>query len=80
MFNLIKYTPLPELWEIFEIVISLSSQDSQGYFTLGRVGDYIKDLNLNVTHKEFWFAMNYFLHRKNLFVYAKRKKPKKGGR
>lgn len=74
MFDLIKYTPLLELWDIFETIITLSAVDSEGYFTLNMADTYIKDLEINVTHSEFWSAMGYFLYRKNSFVTIQRKK------
>jgi hypothetical protein len=85
VYNLIQYTPLLELWEIFEDIISLSPLDAHGFFTLSQANDYMKDYpnseEEQFARTEFWKAMSYFLNRKNQDIVnrrdAKRRRDKK---
>jgi len=75
--DLILYTPLPELWDVFCRIVTISPLDSQGYLTLTMAEPVIKSLNLNVTHEEFWVAMTEFLSRKNHKILLKKKRENK---
>ena len=64
--NLIIYTKLPEIWKIFNTVISLGSITESGFSLMG-TQDFLRDMpiDLDVTYDEFWRAMSYFLLRLN---------------
>ena len=75
MYDLTLYTLLPELWEIFSIIITVSPMTESG-FTLAGASTYIQNCELpQVTHREFWRVMIYFLNRTNT-KFLERKKAK----
>jgi len=61
------YTQLPELWEIFRNIVSISIVDDSG-FTMSGADAYLRYYDvesLHVTHHMFWSIMVYFLNRVN---------------
>ena len=75
MLDLALYTLLPELWEAFSIIITVSPMTETG-FTLTGADIYIQNCELpQVTHREFWRVMIYFLNRTNS-KFMERKKAK----
>jgi hypothetical protein len=78
--HLISFTPLPELWQIFEFAVSLYGADDYGVrltmletYVNGTYGSLTECLNeLNVTHWEFWNCMGYFLNRLNENIATRR--------
>lgn len=70
------YTQLPELWELFNKAVSISSMTSDGLLTLSLLDTMLQysDKELDVTYDEFWEAMTYFLNRSNLLIFKKRSK------
>jgi len=75
MKNLIKYTKLPELWEVFNTILSLSSFSENG-LTLDGASAFLNGFDygrLQVTHATFWHIMRYFLSRANSKFIAKQK-------
>jgi len=73
MKDLILYTDLPELWDAFMTVITISPLDSMGFMTLALAKDYIADIDTPYTAEEFWKAMRFFLSRFNEDINKKRK-------
>jgi hypothetical protein len=84
--RLILYTDLPQLWDVFQTVCSLSSLDAHGFITLDMMHAYLShtDILINVTQTIFWDAMSYFLYRKNHKIHLdrerKRTREKRKGR
>jgi len=80
--NLILYSGLLELWNIFETIVSISPLDSNGFFTMTMTNDYLKDYpkQLNVTHYEFWDFMSYCLMRENKKLAIDRKQKAKAAK
>jgi hypothetical protein len=77
--NLIKYTYLPELWDVFNTVLSISSASENG-MTLDNAMVYLKDFDisrLQLTHSRFWLIMKYFLDRTNKKFLSKLKMQRK---
>jgi len=67
MRHLILYTPLLELWNIFQRIIRVSPVTETG-FTLTGAEMILKGIKLKVlqvTHFEFWEIMIFFLDRLN---------------
>lgn len=80
MRSLVCYTQLPELWDIFKKIISISPIN-EGGFTLINAGVYLNNYETSreaaifnnvtprelpqITHQEFWELMEYFLDRTN---------------
>jgi len=76
--SLVLYTRLPEAWEIYNNVVAASPLDPNGYFTLELMGAYLTEHGeVDLTHKEFWDCMNYFLFRQNRDLQLKRKQKKR---
>jgi hypothetical protein len=74
-------TYLPELWEIFEVVYTMSPLDASGYFTITMMNQYINDMEIDfITHKEFWDTMSYFLYRVNNKLHVTRSLQKRRGK
>lgn len=75
-----EFTSLPQLWETFELVTSVSSVTDNGYLTITMLDTYLNFNNkiLKVTHKDFWETMSYFLYRRNEDIYRKQKSKLKG--
>jgi len=71
--SLILYTPLYELWEIFESAIELSPLDAHGFFTLTMIDSITRDIEIEINPKSFWQVMRYFLYRQNKKVADKRR-------
>jgi hypothetical protein len=64
---LVLYTPLLELWDIFQKIIVISPTTETG-FTLSGAELILKGIKLKalqVTHFEFWETMIFFLGRLN---------------
>lgn len=60
---------------MFEMIISLSPFDQNGYFTLQMMDSYLRDKEIvDYSHFEFFNAMSYFLNRKNHKIYLDRKR------
>lgn len=69
---LVLYTPLPELWYIFNKVINLSPFFESG-FTIMAIDSLKEYLGVSpVTQTEFWMAMERFLTAINSDYRAKR--------
>lgn len=69
------FSPLPELWDIFNTVVSMSPSNKYG-FSLLMARDYIDTVfinNRNWSMEEFWMCMNYFLSRMNSDLQVKLK-------
>jgi hypothetical protein len=78
MRNLILYTDLPIVQDIFDTVVSISDLDANGFFTLSGFPAYLQTYKgeLNLGFKSFWSAMSYFLYRQNKKAVAHRAKNK----
>lgn len=67
--NIIKY------WSLFNLIISVSPLDANGYFTLSLTKDIIDTEKLDdISPRVFWETMSYFLSRKNHKIYLDRKR------
>ena len=63
--SLVKYTILPELWTIFVRITTISPVSESG-FSLSNSSTYLDGCKLpEVSHKNFWDTMMYFLRRMN---------------
>lgn len=72
--SLLLYTELPEWWSFFELVVSLSPPDANGFLTLSAAQTVLNDVDVECSDpKEFWSAMSYFLYRENDYIATKRK-------
>lgn len=73
------YSGLAEFWEVFEVIISLSPLDSNGFLTISMAESYLKDYPklIQLTHYEFWNAMGYCLMRFNKRMTIERKQKQK---
>lgn len=76
---LLLYTPIPELWEHYNTVASVSVPDAEGYLTLSAMDAYLRsyegeDFFSSFTPREFWSAMSCFLASHNSHIAKKRKK------
>jgi hypothetical protein len=70
------YTELPELWEIFNEIISISTIDSNGFLSLSALDVYLKynSIEITVNKRDFFYIMSYFLDRQNEYILNKRKR------
>ena len=65
MRSIVRYTILPELWDIFVRIIAISPVSDSG-FTLSNADTYLNGCKLpEITHEGFWCTMMYFLRRMN---------------
>lgn len=65
--SLTLYTKLPELWEMFQSILAISPTNETG-FTLQGADAFLNGYNLEalqITHRDFWMCMVYFLSRTN---------------
>jgi len=61
------YTPLAELWYIFQTILVISPTTEIGFTMMG-ADVFLKGYDFvlgQVTHREFWRVMVYFLNRTN---------------
>ena len=71
--HLILYSGALEFWEMFEIIYLTSPLDAQGYFTVMSADAYLSGKTItNMSHFEFWDAVNYCLYRLNHKLYLQR--------
>lgn len=62
---MVLYTVLPEVWDAFERILAISPVGENG-FTLMGARAYLEECDhLQVTHRQFWDCMVYFLSRLN---------------
>ena len=76
---LVKYTQLPELWDIFQSIVAISPVNESGFSLIG-ASSYLQGIDLQVTHSTFWNIMVYFLRRLNEQFRAKMKARLKNGK
>jgi len=71
----VRCTSIIKYWSLFNLIISLSPLDASGYFTLSMARDVIETEKLDdITPREFWETMSYFLSRINHKLYLDRKR------
>ena len=71
----VRCTNIKKYWSIFNLIISVSPMDGNGYFTLSMAKDIIDTERLDdILPREFWETMAYFLGRKNHKQYLERKR------
>lgn len=78
-----RYTNIKKYWSLFNLIISVSPMDANGYFTLSMSRDIIECEVLNdILPREFWETMAYFLSRVNhkLMLDRKRKNARSSGK
>jgi hypothetical protein len=76
MRSLFLYTPIPELWDIFQIGTIIKMPSSESLYDLSGVALMCtaQDVEIPVQTDVFWDAMAYFLSRHNAMYIAKRSK------
>lgn len=76
MWPLFFYTELPELWNIFQDIVAISSVDSNGLLTLSGMQVYLStvDFELSVDNKVFFDVMSIFLIKYNERIIKRRSK------
>ena len=71
---IVKCTNIIKYWSLFNLIISVSPLDNNGYFTLSLARDVIDTERLDdISPRNFWETMAYFLSRKNHKLYLDRK-------
>ena len=79
---LYESTDIPRLWSIFSHIISIGGATKAGFNLMGfqvfALG--LSDLQVNITHEDFWSVMEYFLNARNRAFIREMKKGAKNGR
>jgi hypothetical protein len=75
--SLVLYTQLPELWDIFRRVISLSNFNPDSGYSLDNLEVVLNYSNIHLaqlTHNIFWSILIYFLDRTNQIYFARKRR------